>query len=91
VPEAALPVSLMSHDDDRDAPEAAEPDDAQPSSRGPLAGMAAPYIMIGAFATGMLIGYLIDQALGTTPWWAVGMTGFFLVVGIYHMIRDSQR
>ena len=49
------------------------------------------YTMIGSLGLGVLIGWAIDRHYGTSPWWTLGASCFFLVVGFYHLIRASGR
>ena len=47
--------------------------------------------MVAAALMGPGIGYLIDQARGTSPFWTITCFAIFLVAGGYHMIKEGTR
>ena len=57
----------------------------------PFQGAGAAYIMVAAALMGPGIGYLIDQARGTSPFWTITCFAIFLVAGGYHMIKEGTR
>jgi len=52
---------------------------------GPVAG--ASYALIGAIIVLGLIGYGIDQWLGTTPWFLLGGLLLGIIVGFYDLAK----
>ncbi len=79
------------HDGAHDAPGGASsgaPGGKPPRSVGAI---GALYTMIGSLGLGVLIGWAIDHHYGTSPWWTLGSSCFFLVVGFYHLVRESSR
>ena len=52
-------------------------------------GFANVYMVLGAAPAGLLIGYFIDSAYGTTPWWMLGLSLLFLAVSLYQLVKDS--
>lgn len=54
-------------------------------------GFASAWMVLGAAPAGLLIGYLIDRAAGTTPWWALGLSLLFLAVSLYQLVKDSLK
>ena len=54
-------------------------------------GFASAWMVLGAAPAGLLIGYFIDQAYGTTPGWMLGLSLLFLGVSLYQLIKDSRK
>ncbi|MFQ6607208.1 MAG: AtpZ/AtpI family protein [Fidelibacterota bacterium] len=53
--------------------------------------MSASYMLIGSILGLGLLGYLLDQWLGTSPWILVGGLLLGVVVGIWELARVSLR
>jgi F0F1-type ATP synthase assembly protein I len=51
-------------------------------------GFANVYMVLGAAPAGLLIGYFIDRACGTTPWWMLGLSLTFLAASFYQLLKD---
>lgn len=58
-------------------------------SHGWQRGFANVWMVVGAAPAGLLIGYFIDQAYGTNPWWMLGLSLLFLAVSLYQLVKDS--
>jgi len=54
-------------------------------------GFASAWMVLGAAPSGLLIGYFIDQAYGTTPGWMLGLSLLFLGVSLYQLIKDTRK
>lgn len=73
-----------------------EPGEPDPKDKMPLvASWVRQYTMVLEFL-GMLavlgyVGYRIDQRYGSQPWGIMGGLMLALVVGVYRMIRESNR
>jgi len=52
-------------------------------------GFANVWMVLGAAPAGLLIGYFIDRAYGTSPWWMLGLSLLFLAVSLYQLVKDS--
>ena len=58
-------------------------------SHGWQRGFANVWMVLGAAPAGLLIGYFIDSAYGTTPWWMLGLSLLFLAGSLYQLVKDS--
>lgn len=56
-----------------------------------MKGISAAYGFLGGFLGGVVIGYLVDRFLGTTPWGIVGGTVFGFFQGLYSLYRNLQQ
>jgi F0F1-type ATP synthase assembly protein I len=54
-------------------------------------GFANAWMVLGAVPSGLLIGYVIDRAYGTAPWWMLGLSLTFLAVSLYQLVKDSWK
>jgi F0F1-type ATP synthase assembly protein I len=54
-------------------------------------GFANVWMLVGAAPAGLAIGYFIDRASGTTPWWMLGLSLLFLAVSLYQLVKDSWK
>lgn len=54
-------------------------------------GFASAWMVLGAAPAGLLLGYLIDRAAGTSPAWMLGLSLLFLAVSLYQLIKDSRK
>ncbi len=74
-------------------PPTSEDKAAQSGQRGesPFKGLAAGYMMIASVLVGGAIGYAIDHHWQTTPWWSLGMSIAFLIVGFYHIVKEYTK
>lgn len=54
-------------------------------------GFANAWMVLGAAPSGLLIGWFIDRAYGTTPWWMLGLSLLFLAVSLYQLVKDSRK
>jgi F0F1-type ATP synthase assembly protein I len=52
-------------------------------------GFANVWMVLGAAPAGLLIGYFIDRAAGTSPWWMLGLSLLFLAGSLYQLVKDS--
>ena len=65
-------------------------DGKKPSDRhGWQRGFANAWMVLGAAPSGLLIGYFIDRAYGTAPWWMLGLSLLFLALSLYQLVKDS--
>lgn len=53
-------------------------------------GFAAAYVLLGAAPSGLLVGWLIDLAAGTRPWFMLGCCALFLLVALVHLLRELR-
>lgn len=60
-------------------------------SHGWQKGFANAWMVLGAAPAGLLIGYFIDRAAGTTPWFMLGLSLLFLAVSLYQLVKDSSK
>lgn len=60
-------------------------------SHGWQRGFANAWMVLGAAPAGLLIGYFIDRAYGTTPWWMLGLSLLFLAVSLYQLVKDTRK
>jgi F0F1-type ATP synthase assembly protein I len=74
---------IVTADDDR-------ADDDSARRRGPRL-IGALYTMIGALALGVGGGWAIDRHFGTAPGWTVGLAMVGMIVGFYHLVRETMR
>ncbi len=96
---SAHPMSLALHlTDAMTAPEQrpdrkdpAKPDAPASDRQGWQRGFASAWMVLGAAPAGLLIGYGIDRAAGTAPWWALGLSLLFLAVSLYQLVKDSLK
>jgi F0F1-type ATP synthase assembly protein I len=72
---------------DRQRPEGGKPTDRHGWQRG----FANAWMVLGAAPSGLLLGYFIDRAYGTSPWWMLGLSLLFLAVSLYALIKDSLK
>jgi F0F1-type ATP synthase assembly protein I len=54
-------------------------------------GFANAWMVLGAAPSGLLIGYFIDRAHGTAPWWMLGLSLTFLAASLYQLVKDSWK
>lgn len=54
-------------------------------------GFANVWMLVGAAPAGLAIGYFIDRAYGTSPWWMLGLSLLFLAVSLYQLVKDSWK
>lgn len=54
-------------------------------------GFANAWMVLGAAPSGLLIGYFVDRAYGTAPWWMLGLSLTFLAVSLYQLVKDSWK
>lgn len=54
-------------------------------------GFASAWMVLGAAPAGLLLGYFIDRAAGTSPAWMLGLSLLFLAVSLYQLIKDSRK
>jgi F0F1-type ATP synthase assembly protein I len=54
-------------------------------------GVANAWMVLGAAPAGLLIGYFIDRAADTTPWFMLGLSLLFLAVSLYQLVKDSSK
>lgn len=64
-----------------------KPDD----SHGWQRGFANAWMVLGAAPAGLFIGYFIDRAYGTAPWWMLGLSLLFLAASLYQLVKDSRK
>jgi len=104
---SAPPMSLAAHltlmtaqdDQQRDRQSAKPRPDAGPGAdhaekndrHGWQRGFANVWMLIGAAPAGLAIGYFIDRAYGTSPWWMLGLSLLFLAVSLYQLVKDSMK
>ena len=60
-------------------------------SQGWQKGFANAWMVLGAAPAGLLIGYFIDRAADTTPWFMLGLSLLFLAVSLYQLVKDSSK
>lgn len=51
-------------------------------------GMDTAYKMVGPVIFGMVLGYYLDQALGTRPWWMLGLIFLGIATGFWSIIKQ---
>jgi hypothetical protein len=83
---------------DGDRPEGLPPVPPVPVAADPVSGQpdhprqaGLPYYLPAAVMLGLFIGWQVDAANGTSPWWSMGCAGGGLVVGLYLTIREALR
>lgn len=54
-------------------------------------GFANVWMLVGAAPAGLAIGYVIDRAYGTSPWWMLCLSLLFLAVSLYQLVKDSWK
>lgn len=60
--------------------------------RGPaLSGLEAGYTLLAAVGLGLAVGAGIDHLAGTWPWGLVAGSAFFIVAGLYQVVKDHLR
>jgi ATP synthase protein I len=69
----------------------ATPREQQDEQYGWQRGFANVWMLVGAAPAGLAIGYFIDRAYGTTPWWMLGLSLLFLAVSLYQLVKDSWK
>lgn len=76
-----------------EGPEGREPSRAPLPRQGdrPPRNFGPAYMLAASVAIGVGLGWLVDRQFGTRPWWTVGLSMGFLVVGMYHVIRASSK
>lgn len=60
-------------------------------SHGWQRGFANVWMVLGAAPAGLAIGWFIDRAYGTAPWWMLGLSLLFLAVSLYQLVKDSLK
>ena len=99
---SAKPMSLATHltftmtaphprDDRENSAKADVPSSPVPDRNGWQRGFANAWMVLGAAPSGLLIGYFIDRAAGTAPWWMLGLSLLFLAVSLYQLVKDSSK
>ena len=63
----------------------------KPQTDGFAAGAAAVWSLLGAMVLGLGSGLALDAWAGTGRMWTLILTGFFLAVGVYGLIRGLRR
>ena len=48
------------------------------------------YLMLSAAPSGLLLGWLIDSAAGTKPWFTLGCCTAFLLVAVIQLLKDLR-
>jgi F0F1-type ATP synthase assembly protein I len=84
-PNMTCTVFTMSTDDRSDRPQ------GERRPVGPLAGMGAAWLMIGAVVLGVGIGLGADRLCNTSPWATLISSMVFLAAGVYLVIREGSR
>ncbi|HEX3135864.1 MAG TPA: AtpZ/AtpI family protein [Planctomycetota bacterium] len=94
-PAAHLSLTMATPDDHfQDRSDAQKPDAHVPPGAdqgGWQRGFANVWMLVGAAPAGLAIGYFIDRAYGTTPWWMLGLSLLFLAVSLYQLVKDSWK
>lgn len=73
-------------------PGAPQPREGGGPGGGPaLRGIGAPYIMVASVVLGLAIGLSLDAWLTTLPWCTIACSILFIVVGMYHMVKEGTR
>lgn len=87
---------LWQREGDEAEPAAPASDDAQPThpstvgSNG-MQGLHAGYVLAASVLIGLGIGYGIDLWLDSLPWGMVGGALFFIIAGLYQVVKEFQR
>lgn len=60
--------------------------------RGPgaLHGIDAGAVLLASVLVGLGLGHLIDQTWACAPWGMVGGAAVFILVGLYHVVREHH-
>lgn len=84
----AVSLPMADHQHPTPRPNAGE----QPSARhGWQRGFAHAWMVLGAAPAGLGLGWLIDRAYGTAPWWMLGLSVLFLGASLYPLIKDALK
>ncbi len=67
------------------------PTPGKPQTDGFAAGAAAIWSLLGAVVVGLGSGLAIDSWAGTGRMWTLILTGFFLVAGLYGLVKEMRR
>ena len=67
------------------------PTPGKPQTDGFAAGAAAVWSLLGAVVVGLGSGLAIDSWAGTGRMWTLILTGFFLTVGLYGLVKELRR
>ncbi|MBA3687117.1 MAG: AtpZ/AtpI family protein [Planctomycetes bacterium] len=82
---------LSQSGDDRPTGAAPSGEGGAPPPPSPYSGIGAAYTLAGSVVAGLVIGWSIDHATGTSPRWTVAVTMLFLGVGLYQLVREALR
>lgn len=66
-------------------------DDDQETNRKSGLAYAAAFALFTAVVAGLIVGWLLDRWLGTSPWLLVGGIVLGAVAGFYQFIRISSK
>lgn len=81
---------------DREQSAAASPSDPEGEGEGrprpqqAMSGLHAGYTLAAAVLIGLAAGYGIDRWLDSLPWGMVGATAFFIVAGLYQVVKEHS-
>ncbi|TVR13960.1 MAG: AtpZ/AtpI family protein [Planctomycetota bacterium] len=76
-----------------------QPSDSSPQDSSPqptprpgqtMSGLHAGYTLAAAVLIGLCVGYGIDHWLESLPWGMVGATAFFIVAGLYQVVKEHS-
>jgi F0F1-type ATP synthase assembly protein I len=87
---STAPLFMVKPDDSSRDHVPAEPA-RQDRGHGWQRGFANAWMVLGAAPSGLLIGYFIDRAYGTAPWWMLGLSLTFLAASLYQLVKDSWK
>jgi ATP synthase protein I len=88
----ALTVGMVAENPEKSSDRHPDPQLESEQLRSAARGLAmAGTVMAGSILTGLGIGYVIDQWAGTSPKWTIGLLIFFIVGGIYNLVREARK
>lgn len=56
-----------------------------------MSGLHAGYTLTAAVLIGLAAGYGIDRWLDSMPWGMVGGAAFFILAGLYQVVKEHSR
>jgi F0F1-type ATP synthase assembly protein I len=56
-----------------------------------MSAMNVGYTMLASILVGIGIGYSLDVWLDQLPWWTIGCSSFFIIAGLYQVVKEASK
>jgi F0F1-type ATP synthase assembly protein I len=68
-----------------------EPEASERKASSGMSAMNVGYTMLASILVGIGIGYSLDVWLDQLPWWTIGCSSFFIIAGLYQVVKEASK